>query len=67
MTSTPKEVREPALDLLKGTGATIRDVLARFGGKKAEIDPEALEAAVIEALAKAKPEEADAAEDESPS
>ncbi len=64
MTSTPESVREVALNLLQGTGSTIRDVVARFAGNKSDIDPAVLEQALAEAIAKAKaePEEAEPAE-----
>jgi len=54
MASTPESVREAALKLIGGTGAAIRDALARVAGGKVDIDPAVLESALAEAIAKAK-------------
>ena len=56
VTSTPPDVREAAMGLIKGTGSTLRDLVARLARGRTAIDPETLEHALVEAIAKAKAE-----------
>jgi uncharacterized membrane protein YqiK len=52
--STPESVRDAAFKLVGGTGQVLRDLVARVAGKQVDVDPEVLEEALVEALAKAK-------------
>ena len=54
MASTPESIRDAALRFVSGTGSTLRGVVSRLVGGKAEIDPKVLEDALVEAIAKAK-------------
>jgi len=54
MQATPETVREAAMNMLEGTGSSLRDLVARVTGGKADLDPATLEKLVVEAIAKAK-------------
>ncbi len=57
--STPTDVREAAMRLVKGTGGALSDLVARFTGGKPDVDPALLEKIVADAIAKAKTREGD--------
>jgi len=61
--ATPESIREAAMNLLGGTGSAIGDLVARFVGKKVDVDPKVIEDALVEAIAKAKAKPAEAAEE----
>ena len=52
--STPADVKEAAMNMLKGTGGALSDLVARFTGGKPKVDPALLEQIVADAIAKAK-------------
>ena len=52
--STPADVKDAAMNMLKGTGSALSDLVARFTGGKPKVDPALLEQIVADAIAKAK-------------
>ena len=62
--TTPADVKDAAMNMLKGTGGALSDLVSRFTGGKPKVDPALLEQIVADAIAKAKGGNGDAEPEE---